>query len=262
MRWDSLSSHGLPHIPLVWGQRLTHCFSLFCWKREKNTTRWEEHLIPQLTQEDPNDFNMGGETHPSPHGAPLAKKEKSSAWSEGIFHPIRSPLKKPPIPSVQWLQLTQLWFLFLCKKKEEAPHEEVAQLVIPWGTHTPLVRGRRLTWFFSFVSWKWMRKTMRDERNISSHSSHRQIPFCIWFGRGDSPTFTAAASAKGTNKKHMIRFMLSSHGWSHGRLRISLVGEEDSPNFTFLLTAKEKQKQCTMRGTAHPTALTGWRQHF
>ena len=143
MRWDSLSSHGLPHIPLVWGQRLTHCFSLFCWKREKSTTRWEEHLIPQLTQEDPNNFNMGGETHPSPHGAPLAKEEKSSAWSEGIFHPIHSPLKGPPIPSVQWLQLTQLRFLFLCKKERRSTSRGGGTACHPMGNPYSFGPGKK-----------------------------------------------------------------------------------------------------------------------
>ena len=33
--------------------------------------------------------------------------------------------------------------------------------------------------------------------------------------------------------------------------------EEDSPNCAFLLSAKEKQKQCVVRGAAHPTHRTG-----
>lgn len=49
MRWDSLSSHGKPHFPLVQVWRLTQFFCLFLWK-EKINAWWGEHLISQLTE--------------------------------------------------------------------------------------------------------------------------------------------------------------------------------------------------------------------
>ena len=45
-------------------------------------------------------IKLGMETHPISQVVPLEKKEKSSAWSEGIFHPICRTLGRPHIPSV------------------------------------------------------------------------------------------------------------------------------------------------------------------
>ena len=95
--------------PYCFGMGKTHPILQFLplEKRNRKATHDEmgQLVIPWIA---PYSFGLGTKTHPllqfvlpSPHGAPLAKEEKSSAWSEGIFHPIRSPLKGPPIPSVQ-----------------------------------------------------------------------------------------------------------------------------------------------------------------
>ncbi|MFX5332276.1 hypothetical protein ABTC54_19360, partial [Acinetobacter baumannii] len=44
---------------------------------------------------DPCIFNLGGETHPYVYCVSL--KEKSSEWSDGIFHPIMQSHGKTPI---------------------------------------------------------------------------------------------------------------------------------------------------------------------
>ena len=44
LRWDILSSHGKPQIPLLWGRRLTHCFSLNHWKWKRKAMHDERSL--------------------------------------------------------------------------------------------------------------------------------------------------------------------------------------------------------------------------
>ena len=96
MRRMRLPSHGCFYVKTpnsFSAGRLTQICSTRTCKGEAASMHDERNISsPSSQSKTPTFFCMEMETHPTFRTVSLEKKEKRSAWLEGIFHPMCSPL--------------------------------------------------------------------------------------------------------------------------------------------------------------------------
>ena len=184
MRRVGWSSHGWSHGKTVSsfcaGRETYSVFQhLNLQKKIRKRMWWEEHLIPQLTQEDPNIFiyQGWGDLHIFWKCLSGIEREKQCMVRGDFSSHMQDFGKTPHSFSLVTTTYGTVNAVSLQKGQKK-------QGMMRWhslsshGKRIFLGVGeRRLTQFFSLMFWKRKRKAAYDERNISSHSSHRQTPF-------------------------------------------------------------------------------------
>ena len=167
-------------------------------ENQKNNVWWEEHLIPQLTQQDPNVFiyQGWGDSHIFWKCLSGIEGEKQ-CMVRGDFSSHMQDFGKTPH------SFSSVTATYGTVNAVSLQKEQKKQGMMRWhslsshGKRIFLGVGeRRLTQFFSLMFWKRKRKAAYDERNISSHSSHRQNIWKNKIGNGDSPSIAGSSAGK------------------------------------------------------------------
>jgi len=112
---------------------------------------WEEHLIPQLPQEDPSVFILIGWTHPTFHIVSLEKKEKQCMVRGDISSHTQSLGKAPYSLSLLITTYSVLISICLPERKRKAMNSEMVKLVISLETPNSFGSGKKTHPVLQFV---------------------------------------------------------------------------------------------------------------